>query len=338
MNACEDSLAQSEAHRALFYRDSDEYVGGILDFIGPGLERDEPVAIAVPAPKLTLLRAELGPRADAIELLDMFELGRNPGRIIPAVLGMIGRHAGKPLRYVGEPIWPGRSLEEIREATRHEALINLAWPDADISVLCPYDAEGLDDRCSPTPSTRTPASSATGASNRARRMTTARCRTAASSRWPIRRRAHSNAPFEIGDLGQLRAWVAGLAAASGLDADRAGELVIAINELTTNTVKHADTHGVLRFWQARRTADLPDRGRGSHRGSAGGPPAPDHRHRWTRPVDGQPAVRSRRAPHERGGNHHPRARRAAGTQPATSAWRHNRRGRRAWPRRRIRPL
>ncbi len=249
MNACQDSLAQSEAHRALFYRDSDEYVGGILDFIGPGLERDEPVAIAVPAPKLTLLRAELGTRADAIELLDMFELGRNPGRIIPAVLGMIGRHADKPLRYVGEPIWPGRSLEEIREATRHEALINLAWPDADISVLCPYDADGLDDQVLADAEHTHPGLV------RDRRLEPSSaydhgavpdgCEQPLGGPPP----SALERPFEIGDLGQLRAWVGGLAAASGLDADHAGKLVIAINELTTNTVKHADTHGVLRFWQ-----------------------------------------------------------------------------------------
>ena len=39
----------------------------------------------------------------------------------------------------------GRSPAEIREATRHEALINLAWPDAGTRVLCPYDAASLDD-------------------------------------------------------------------------------------------------------------------------------------------------------------------------------------------------
>jgi len=250
VTACEHSLVQPEAHRALFYRDSDEYVGGILDFIKPGSERDEPVAIAVPAPKLTLLRAELGPRADAIELLDMFELGRNPGRIIPAVLGMIERHAGKPLRYVGEPIWPGRSLDEIHEATRHEALINLAWPDADISVLCPYDVEGLDDQVLADAEHTHPGvvrdrrlepSSAYGHG-----AVPDDCELPLSPPPP----GALERPFDIGDLRRLRAWVGGLAAASGLDADHAGELVIAINELTTNTVKHADTRGVLRFWRA----------------------------------------------------------------------------------------
>lgn len=262
MTACADTLARPEAHQALFYRDSEEYVGGILDFINPGLERGEPVAIAVPAPNLTRLRAELDRRADvggqadvvggadAIELLDMFELGRNPGRIIPAVLGMIQRHAGKPLRYVGEPIWPGRTPEEIREATRHEALINLAWPDADISVLCPYDVERLDDQVlidaahthpGVVHDRRLEPSAAYGHGT---------VPDACEQPLPDPPPDALARPFETDDLGVLRTWVADLADASGMDADRAAGLVTAINELTTNTVKHADTRGTLRFWPA----------------------------------------------------------------------------------------
>ncbi|MGH2884858.1 MAG: MEDS domain-containing protein, partial [Solirubrobacteraceae bacterium] len=130
MTACEHTSSPIEAHQALFYQDSSEYLEGIFDFIDPALDRQEAVAIAVPEPRVRLLELELGDRTASVELLDMVELGRNPGRIIPAVFGMIERHAGRPLRYVGEPIWSGRSPEEIREAARHEALINLAWPGA----------------------------------------------------------------------------------------------------------------------------------------------------------------------------------------------------------------
>ncbi len=164
MTACEDRLASIEAHQALFYRDSDEYLDGILEFINPALERDEPVAITVPEPKLKLLRAELGDRVSRIELLDMVELGRNPGRIIPAVLAMIERHGRRPLRYVGEAIWPGRTFEEVCEATRHEALINLAWPDA--GHPCPVSVRRREPRrsgarrCSADASRRGPGSSA----------------------------------------------------------------------------------------------------------------------------------------------------------------------------------
>jgi len=240
----------TEAHQALFYRDADEYLEGIFDFINPALDRQEPVAIAVPEPRLRLLEAELGERAASVELFDMFELGRNPGRIIPAVLGMIDRHAGRPLRCVGEPIWRGRSPEEVREAVRHEALINIAWPDADIGVLCPYDVGGLDDQVLRDAEATHPGlvwarrlepSSAYGDGT-----------VPTGCEHPL-----SDPPpdalargFALGDLGRLRAWVTEQAGASGLGVDSTADLVLAINELTSNTLKHADTHGVLRFWTA----------------------------------------------------------------------------------------
>jgi anti-sigma regulatory factor (Ser/Thr protein kinase) len=242
-------LAPIEAHQALFYSGTDEYLAGISHFIDPALDRGEPVAIAVPAPKLGLLRDELGDRAAPIELLDMLELGRNPARIIPLVLSMIERYGG-PLRYVGEPIWPGRSPEEIREATRHEALINVAWPGAEIRVLCAYDTEQLDDQVLLDAEHTHPGVVRQG--RLAASSAYADGRLPADCTLPL-----SGPPpdavaqdFEIDDLGRLRAWVAEQAAASGLDHDRVSGLVTAVNELTSNTVKHAAPHGTLRFWKA----------------------------------------------------------------------------------------
>lgn len=243
-------LTPKETHQALFYRGNDEYLTGISEFIGPALERDEPVAIAVPAPKLKLLRDELGDGVSPVELLDMFELGKNPARIIPVVLSMIERYGGRPLRYVGEPIWPGRSLEEIREATRHEALINLAWPDADIRVLCPYDTERLDEQVLVDAEHTHPGVVHDGRLGTSSAYGSGRVPPGCDqplSDPPLDAEA---IPFEIGDLPGLRSWVAEHAAAAGLDRGRAEELVIAVNELTSNTVKHAATRGVLRFWSA----------------------------------------------------------------------------------------
>jgi anti-sigma regulatory factor (Ser/Thr protein kinase) len=243
-----DTLASMEAHQALFYRDPDEYFDGILEFINPALERDEPVVITIPGPNLKLLRAELGDRASRTQLLDMIELGRNPRRIIPAVLAMIKRHGDRPLSCVCESIWPGRTFEEVCEATRHEALINLAWPDADIRVLCPYDVASLDDRVLADAGRTHPGvvrdrrlepSSAYG-----RGALPSRCEQPLSDP-PAGALTRA---FEIGDLGKLRTWVAERAAASGLDEDRTAELVTAINELTTNSIRHAGAHGALRFW------------------------------------------------------------------------------------------
>jgi anti-sigma regulatory factor (Ser/Thr protein kinase) len=248
--ACEHTSSPIEAHQALFYRGSREYLEGICDFVNPALERGEPVVIAVPEPRLRLLASELGERAASVELLDMFELGRNPGRIIPAVLAMIERYAGRPLRYVGEPIWAGRSPEEIREAGRHEALINLAWPHADISVLCPYDVAALDDQVLRDAEQTHPGVVRDGRLEPSPAYGSGTVPPGSDQPLSEPPPGALKRDFEVDDLGRLRRWVAEKAGASGLDTDRAADLVLAINELTSNTVKHADTHGVLRFWNA----------------------------------------------------------------------------------------
>jgi anti-sigma regulatory factor (Ser/Thr protein kinase) len=238
-----------EAHQALFYRDWDQYLDGVLGFIEPALARDESVAIAVPEPRLSGLRAELGQRASRVEWIDMAELGRNPGRIIHAVLAMIERSGIRPLRLVSEPIWSGRTPEEAREATRHEALINLAWPDADIRVLCPYDVTNLDDQVLGDAEHTHPGIARDGrleASPAYRGgVVPSACEAPLSDPPP---EAHTSA-FEVRDLGRLRAWVAERATASGVDEPCAEALVTAVNELTTNSVRHGGTDGVLRFWR-----------------------------------------------------------------------------------------
>ena len=235
-------------HLALFYRDSEEYLDAISSFVAPALAAGEPVAIAVPGTrKLSLVREALGDDAAEVELLDMAELGRNPARIISAIQGMIDQGGGC-LHYVGEPIWPGRSAEEIREATRHEALINLAWPGREVRVLCPYDAAQLDDailahaelthpdvmrdgRLAASPSYRGPAPPEV-----------------CEAPLPDPPADSVALTFDAGELKHIRALVAEQAAMAGLHPKRTAELVLAVNELTTNSVKHAGIGGRLYLW------------------------------------------------------------------------------------------
>lgn len=241
-------VAPVEAHRALFYRGSEEYLDGISSFVAPALAGGEPVAIAVPGPrKASLVRERLGADIAEIELLDMTELGRNPGRIISAVQGMIERRGGR-LHYVGEPIWPGRSPEEIREATRHEALINLAWPDDEVRVLCPYDTIGLDDAVLRDAELTHPGLVRDGAPAPSPSYCGPEPPPGCETPLPDPRPDAVALRFGAGDLGQIRALVAERGARAGLRRERTAELVLAVNELTTNSVKHAGTGGMLRLW------------------------------------------------------------------------------------------
>src|SRR5947207_1360197 len=140
----EMSESRGFQHLALVYGDPEEFISGADEFIREGLERDEPVLVAVPWEKIGSMRTRWNGNGGSVEFWDMSEIGRNPGRIIPAVRDWVDRHPHGRCRFVGEPIWAGRGASEIVEATRHEALINLALADLSLTVLCPYDRASLD--------------------------------------------------------------------------------------------------------------------------------------------------------------------------------------------------
>src|SRR5687767_1697182 len=133
------------AHPALFYRTPAEYADQLGRFIFDALEGGHPVAVAVPKPNLDMLRQHVG--ADAarrVKWVNMLEAGRNPGRIIPAVLLATARaNPGRRAHIIGEPIWAGRSDIEYPACALHEALINNAFTGRDAIIVCPYDESRL---------------------------------------------------------------------------------------------------------------------------------------------------------------------------------------------------
>src|SRR5579875_3792296 len=130
-------------HVAFFYSDDRDYAAALGAFAAAGVAAGQPVFIAVPGPKIGPLRDALGGRAADVTFADMTEMGRNPAWIIPRVQSFIDASGGRHVRYVGEPIWAERTAAELREATKHEALINLAFGQAPASILCPYDSRRL---------------------------------------------------------------------------------------------------------------------------------------------------------------------------------------------------
>src|SRR5262245_47909679 len=142
-----EAQARSHAHNvfvhdALLYRGVDELASAIVDFVREG---DGGCAlIALPGRRARAVRGALEAEGAEATVIDMALLGRNPGRITPFVKHFVSTRDGN-VRFVGEPIWAGRSPSEVDEAVRHEALINLAFEDAGVPILCPYDIERLDD-------------------------------------------------------------------------------------------------------------------------------------------------------------------------------------------------
>lgn len=131
-------------HEALFYTGVADYVAATVAFVRSGLDVDEPVLVAVPGPNLELVRDALAEHGARVRFADMSVAGRNPGRIIAAVLtAFVDEHAGRRVRVIGEPIWAGRTAAEYPACVQHEALINVALAGRAATILCPYDTRRL---------------------------------------------------------------------------------------------------------------------------------------------------------------------------------------------------
>jgi anti-sigma regulatory factor (Ser/Thr protein kinase) len=235
-----DAVASTFAHEALLYRDDVEYLAGVVPYVSAWLAAGEPVAVAVPAKHLALLRAELDlTDAPDLRLLDMAEVGRNPGRVIASVLrAFADAHPGRPVRFVGELVWPGRSVAEYAACVQHEGLVHLAFADRCGGMLCPFDAAGL-----------TPAALADVATTHPT-LVDATGRRPSDRYDPDTAVAAGNIPLaapagaqlftvDQPDMTGLRHRCAEFGTDHGLSADRAQDLALALTELACNSLEHA---------------------------------------------------------------------------------------------------
>ena len=241
----DQAAARGFRHVAWFYRDAAEYRAGIEEFVQAGARSGQPTLVALPERQAPPHGAALD--AAVVNVADMTRLGRNPARIMPAVRAFTDAHPGRPVRFLGEPAWPGRSAAELREVDRYEAMLNVAFADVDITILCPYNAARL-----PSPALS------------AARRTHPRLRDGGQESespayhlptdWPTGFGVLLSAPPGArvlaydGDLRPVRALVRATAGYAGLSAARCTDLVIAASEVAANTLKHTSGGGVIRVW------------------------------------------------------------------------------------------
>jgi anti-sigma regulatory factor (Ser/Thr protein kinase) len=246
------------SHEALLYEGPDGLLAGTLPFIREGLERNEPILVAVGAQKIARLREALGVDAERVEFADMAVLGHNPARIIPAWHEFLARHS-RPVRGIGEPIWAGRSGPELIECQLHEALLNVAFADTQgFTLLCPYDVTALDESvvheaCCSHPTVNEQPSHAFRAAER--------LLAPFESPLPPPPAQARLLGFELDSIGEARRLTRQCAAE--LEGERAEDLVLAVAELAANSIRHGGGRGILRIWHDGDTlvCEVRDRGR-----------------------------------------------------------------------------
>jgi len=248
MSCAETRTPQRFQHEAVFYRGAGQLVPAVLPFVREGIERGEPVLVALLPERLAAVEAALGGDATRVDFVDMGELGANPACIIPEWRRFVAdaEDAG-PVRGVGEPVWSGRRDAEIEEAVLHEALLNLAFDEGPgWRLMCPYDVSALppdviDDAFRNHPLTSGPGQSLgyAGLEQARSRFSRPLPPAPADADW-----------WEFGpaDLTGLRSMVGRLADSAGLRRSAVDDLVLAAHELATNSVLHGGGAGILRAW------------------------------------------------------------------------------------------
>jgi anti-sigma regulatory factor (Ser/Thr protein kinase) len=247
-------------HEALFYAGPAGFLDTTAVFIRGAVMAREPCLVVVSDAKIRMLRSELGAEADGVQFADMADVGRNPARIIPAWREFVADQAARGksrFRGIGEPIWPGRSPDELVECERHESLLNLAFEGAPAWwLICSYDTEAL-----PPPVIEEALRNHPSSLQGGRRRESALYRGLASVARPFDRPLPEPACpteelwFNEGDIQAVRSFVSNRAVAYGIPAGRRDDLVLAADEVATNSVRHGGGGGVVRTWQGANGAN-----------------------------------------------------------------------------------
>lgn len=238
------------------YAGEDGFLAGTVPFLREGLERDDAMLVVVAARKIAALRSELGPDAGRIHFADMGQVGANPARIIPVWREFADANAGRGLRGIGEPIFPKRTTDELIECQRHESLLNLAFADTPgFRLMCPYDvdavgADVIEEAERSHPHVVEP-------DGRERPSATYLGDDAIAEPFdvplPEPPAERESVVFDFDSLGPARELVAARAEEAGVRRTKMEDLVLAVHELLTNTVRHASGIGTLEVWRSNGT-------------------------------------------------------------------------------------
>jgi anti-sigma regulatory factor (Ser/Thr protein kinase) len=241
-------------HEAFLYAGEDELIASATAFAQGAIVHDEPMLVVLSAGKLARMREALGDDACRIRFEDVAAVGRNPARLIPVWQEFLDDNGGglKPIRGIGEPVGPASAGPDLDEREHHEALANFAFADAPAFwALCPYDVSDLSPdvvarSCAHHPVLRESGSAHTNPGYNDAIWP-------GSGRWgaklvPAPVDAASMA-YSLQELHQLRAFVGVRSLHLGLGGERVDDLVLAVNELASNSIRYAGGTGTFRIWR-----------------------------------------------------------------------------------------
>jgi anti-sigma regulatory factor (Ser/Thr protein kinase) len=239
-------------HQALLYRDAQQFLAAMLPFIRDGLDRDEPVLAVTTEANSRMLRGELGASSDGVQFVDPVEWYDAPGRTLAACHRYVQeRQDGHDrVRVIGEPVWAGWNTLETAGWKRFEASLNIAFAAAPAWMICSYDQRTLPPEVV-ADARRTHPQLSGGMTSIEYADPTGFCLELETDLAPPPAGGFVAVSFD-GDPTPVRRFASTHAARLGLPAARLDDLVLAVNEVTTNAIRHGAGFGQVRIWRDDR--------------------------------------------------------------------------------------
>lgn len=241
-------------HRAAFYGSDEEFLAATGPYVADGLRAGEAVLVVTTPANMTLLGEFLPREAGSVDFVDSAAgWYTSPPRTLVAYDDYVRGHErrGRSVRVVGEPIWDRRGPLERRAWQRLESLVNLAFPGRNASWLCPYDVRALDAdvlaaarRSHPQVAYGADVTRSAGYVDPG-----VFCAEYGAEPLPEPTGTVVELPFSADDLTAAREFASRQAYLADLPKHRVADLVLAVNEITTNAVRHGGGHGRVRAWR-----------------------------------------------------------------------------------------
>jgi anti-sigma regulatory factor (Ser/Thr protein kinase) len=259
-------LSATLTHDAMLYGSDDEFVSALVPYVREGLEHDEALVAAVTPANIAVLRDALGTDAAAVTFIDRNEWYRRPATTVAGWQRLLTdalARGHKSMRLIGEVAFGAR--RDHPTWTRYEAALNDVFAQAPAWIVCPYDTRTLppallDDARRTHPATFHPRRCPSEHYLEPEQF----LRSVAEPMPPITGPPALSLDVAEGVAAARHAVSALLAAAGWAGLDRGDDLILAMCEIVTNSVRHGRGRRELRVWAhgGTVTCEVTDEGNG----------------------------------------------------------------------------
>jgi anti-sigma regulatory factor (Ser/Thr protein kinase) len=236
------ATAVAYRHDALTYSGEDDFVRRAGHFLSTGLALGEPALLISDPRRLWAVREVIGTTSRDLRLIDTTADARNPAVLLSVLCSFADQADGRRCRGLGDIARPGLSDALAAEQQLHELLLNTPVANNwNMWMACSYDtslltADDVESVLANHPAQRVDMTNVLAAKF--------------GSELPARPGDTESFPVNGRDLSTVRAIVRTAATMAGLDEDRADNFVYAVNEVVTNSIRHAGGAAEMALWMA----------------------------------------------------------------------------------------